>query len=262
MNELIVCSHVRLGPFDSLRRDVSREGGTVYFRSALFALLAPAFSAVAQNTAIIQGTILDASTGKPVSGAVVMASKTTPPVVRPAATSSYDGTFQLPALAAGAYDVCVQMPRMIDGYLNTCQWGGAPTTITVAAGQKLTGNTLKIKPGSVLKIHMDDAGKLLNQKNRDGNYPDLVMGVWNAGMFYPAHISNLSTKGAPALDYQVTVPVDTNLNFSIQSRRLALGDSNKKPLPINADHQAFQHPSNSNADKRQSFSYSILSVNP
>jgi hypothetical protein len=238
------------------------KGELVYFRSwlsALFALSASAFSAVAQNTASIQGTIVDDSTGKPVPGAVVMASRNSPPAVRRTATSSFDGTFQISALAAGAYDLCAQMPTTLDSYLSTCHWGSAPTAVAAAGGQKSTGITLRMKAASVVKIHIDDAGKFLNQKNKNGFYPDLLMGVWSGGMFYPAHPAN---KGAVASDYQVAVPFDAALKFSIQSRGLALGDAHKNPLPNNADQQAFQHAANVNAAARPSFSYSILAIKP
>ena len=174
------------------------------------------------------------------------------------ATSTFDGSFQIPSLPAGAYNLCVQLPQ--GGYLATCQWGNTAAAVSVAAAQKSTGNTVRLKAGSVLKIHVDDPGQLMNQKTKDGYLPDLVMGVWSAGVFYPARVAN---KVNVAADYQVTVPFDTSLKFTIQSRKLAIGDANKKPLASNADQQTFQHASNAvNGATPAGYSYSVLSVIP
>jgi hypothetical protein len=64
------------------------------------------------------------------------------------------------------------------------------------AAQKSTGNILKLKPGSVLKIHVDDTAQLLDQKTKEDYLPDLVMGGWSGGMFYAAHVA---AKAGPLL---------------------------------------------------------------
>lgn len=214
--------------------------------------------AVGQNTASIQGTTVDSTSGKPVAGAIIIATNAANPASRGVATSTLDGSFLIPSLSAGTYNICVQVPP--GGYLPTCQWGSTGSSVPIAAAQKLTGNTLRLKSGSVLKIHVDDPGQLMNQKTKDGYYPDLVMGVWSSGIFYPARVAN---KANTTAEYQVTVPFDTGLKFSIQSRKLAIGDANKKPLPSNADQQAFQHASNAvNGATPAGFSYSVLSAIP
>jgi hypothetical protein len=207
----------------------------------------------AQNTASIQGSAVDSATGKPVNGAVVIASRTTTPAARGVATSGYDGSYQIPSLPAGTYNVCLQVPG--DGYLATCHWGSTATVVTLAAGQKLTGTKVALKPGSILKVHLDDPGQLLNQKTKKGYAPHLVMGVWSGGMFYPAHVA---AKTAVTADYQVTIPFDTSLKFTIQSMSLGLGNAGKTALAANADQQIFQHASAETT--HVGFSYSILSA--
>ena len=212
-------------------------------------------TAMAQNTASIQGSAVDSGTGKAVPGAVVIASRTTTPAARGVATSGFDGTYyyQMPSLPVGTYNVCLQVPG--DGYLATCHWGSTATVVTLAAGQKLTGTKLALKPGSVLKVHLDDPGQLLNQKTKKGYAPHLVMGVWSGGMFYPAHVA---AKTAVTADYQVTIPFDTSLKFTIQSMSLGLGNAGKTALAANADQQIFQHASAETT--HVGFSYSILSA--
>jgi hypothetical protein len=221
--------------------------------SALAAALAGGFLAMAQNTASIQGTMVDSATGKPLAGAVIIATKTAPPVKRAVATSTFDGSFQLPSLPAGTYTVCVQSPQ--DGYLATCHWGGTASTLTLATAQKSTGTEIAMKVGSVLKIHVDDPKQLLNQKTKDGYAPHLVMGVWSGGQFYAARTAAKATTSA---DYQVTIPFDTNLNFTIQSRNLNIGDAKGNALPSNGDQQSFQHASTESS--HVSFGYTILSA--
>jgi hypothetical protein len=210
-------------------------------------------TAMAQNTASIQGSAVDSATGKAVPGAVVIASRTTTPAARGVATSGYDGTYQILSLPAGTYNICLQVPG--DGYLATCHWGSTATTVTLAAGQKLTGTKVALKAGSILKVHLDDPGQLLNQKTKKGYAPHLVMGVWSGGMFYPAHVA---VKTAVTADYQVTIPFDTSLKFTIQSMSLGLGNAGKTALAANTDQQIFQHASAETT--HVGFSYSILSA--
>jgi hypothetical protein len=224
--------------------------------AGLVGLFAGSLSVLAQNTVVIQGTTADSAAGKPVAGAVIVASRTTAPAARGVATSSFDGSFQMPNLPAGTYNLCVQVPG--GAYLNTCHWGTQPTPVTVAVGQKSAATTLKLTAGSVLKIHVDDAGQLLTQKTKEGYSPDLVMGVWSGGTFYPARIAN---KAATAADYQVTVQFDASLKFSIHSRLLVLGNASKQPLSGNTDQQSFQHAAAA-AVAPAGFSYSILSFKP
>jgi len=226
-----------------------------HFVAAFTVALSFHVAALAQDTAIIQGSAVDSASGAAVSGAVIIASRTSTPAARGVATSSSNGSFQMTSLPAGTYNLCAQFPA--DGYLATCQWGSSATTVTLAAGQKLTGSKVSLKASSILKIHISDPGQLLNQKTKAGYAPHLVMGVWSGGLFYAAHAAGAS---AVTADYQVSVPFDTNLKFSIQSMSLKLADAGGNALAANADQQTFQHASASAT--RTSFSYSILSALP
>ena len=226
-----------------------------HFVAAFTVALSFHASALAQNTAIIQGSAVDSASGAAVSGAITIASRTSTPAARGVATSSSNGSFQMTSLPSGTYNLCAQFPA--DGYLATCQWGSAATTITLAAGQKVTGSKISLKASSILKIYISDPGQLLNQKTKAGYAPHLVMGVWSGGLFYAAHAAAAS---AVTADYQVSVPFDTNLKFSIQSMSLKLGDVGRNALAGNQDQQTFQHAST--ASTQAGYSYSILSALP
>ncbi len=47
--------------------------------------------------------------------------------------SGGDGAFQISALTAGNYSLCVQAPG--DQYLDPCQWNGTPTLVALTPGQ-------------------------------------------------------------------------------------------------------------------------------
>jgi Carboxypeptidase regulatory-like domain len=211
------------------------------FRFLLTAVCFAACSMAQTATAAgsIQGTVTDASNNKPIAKAFVSATRTVLPPLRVTVESGADGSFTIGGLPAATYTLCVAPAA--DGYLDPCVWNPPAPTVTLAAGQKSSGHILRIQPGSILKIHLDDPSQLLTQKTKTGYLPHLAMGVRTPqATSYPAHVAATSAAGA---DYQVTVPRDTNLVFSIQSFSLKLADANAVPLANNTARQTFQHAS-------------------
>ena len=192
----------------------------------------------------IEGTVTDSS-NRAIAGAFVTALRQGLPPMSQTAKSGPGGAFQIQGLPAGTYSMCVQLPG--DGYLNPCHWTAAvsaatPSTlsdVTLAPGQRSTGNSLKMQTGSVLKVRVEDPGKLMDQKTPDGHDPHLTMGVWGPhGLFYPAHVTGKDNTGA---DFQLTVPRDTALTFHISSKSFALADGAGAALPGSVSQEAFQH---------------------
>ena len=72
--------------------------------------------------------------------------------------------------------------------------------------------------------------------------------------------ARLAVKNQNGADFQLTIPVDTPLTFSIQSSDLKLADVNGTPLPANANQQPFQQ-NNGDANPK-SFQYNITGVAP
>src|SRR5207248_2047136 len=102
----------------------------------------------------------------------------------------------------------------------------------LASGQVSTGTVLKIKTGSVLKVRIEDAGKLVDKKTNAGTLPHLSMGIFIPGKtFHPVHLKASDGSGS---DYQVTIPWDTPVRFSIQSKDLKLSDNAGAALTSNA----------------------------
>jgi len=197
-------------------------------------LIGPAEAA--PGTGSIQGLVLDAGTSKPIGGAIVTAVSTTPPLFSQSGSAAADGSYQIQGLPAGTFALCAQAAT--DGYLSSCDWGAKPPTVTLTSGQDSAGNQLTMKTGSILKVRVQDPTQSLSQKTLSGLGPDLVMGVFGPqSLFYPAHQAGKDAGGA---NYQLTIPLDTRVTFSIASQSLKLADSNGVELPNSSSQQAVQ----------------------
>jgi hypothetical protein len=208
------------------------------------------------GTASIQGTVTDAASNKAVAGAYVTAIRSGLPPASQTAESASDGSFQVQALAAGDYSLCIQVPG--GGYLDPCQWSGTPVKLTLTAGQKSTGNSLKISAGSVVQVRVDDPSQLLSQKTKDGRNPQLVVGVWGGNsLFHPLRVASQDSTGAT---FQLTIPPDTALNLQVISGDLKLANSAGAAVAAAGDQQSFQY--STGAASPPSFKYTVTAANP
>jgi hypothetical protein len=210
------------------------------------------------GTGSIQGAVTDASNSKPVGGAFVMAIRSGLPPLSQTTQTGADGSFQLQGLPADAFSLCVQVPG--DGYLDPCQFGGLAYSVTFTASQQSTGNVMKLKPASILKVRLNDASSLLTQHTKDGHEPDLLIGVFGPGpqrVFYPAHLVGRDKAGS---EYHVAVPLDMALTLSVASNSLKLADATGTALPNNASQQGFLHATGD--PNPPSFAFTVTGVKP
>jgi hypothetical protein len=197
---------------------------------------------VTASVGTIAGTTVDASTGKPLTGVVVTAVRTGfPPFSANAAVDGL-GVYALAGLPAGTYNICASYSG--DGYLDPCQWNSIPPTVTLTAGQALTGHTVKLTPGSVLKIQVQDPNQVLSNAVSAGKPANVSAGVFGAfNMFHPAHLVGKDSSGNS--NYQITIPRDTFLAIHITSAHFKLGDASSptggNDLAGNYFQQRFQH---------------------
>jgi len=233
-------------------------------KCALIVFFAVQFAIGQTGTASIRGAVLDGKTQKPVPAAWVVAVRDGISPLTRNTKSGGDGAFQIEGLPAGTYSLCVQVEG--DRYLNPCQWGGKPATVTLTSTQAASGISLRLTAASVWTIQLQDPQKLLGQNTKDGRRPDLSIGVAGPqGLYYPAHRSGGSTVaglsgGIATYTYQLGVPRDMALSLNIASRDLKLGDSKGVALPAAANTQAFQHASGDANPK--SFAFTVLGLLP
>jgi hypothetical protein len=201
------------------------------------------------GSASIQGMVADALTNKPLADVLVLARSVPGDSTIQTAKSGSNGNYSLDNLPAGTYSLCMKGPD--DGYLDPCEWGQKPTTVTLQDGKKSSGNRLLFTTGSVVKIRIQDTSQLLFQKTKTGFLPDLSVGIFGSkGLFYPARVVNRDIRG---LDLQITIPFDTPVSLSVTSRALKLTDESGKTLPATAASPAFQHAHG--GANNQSFTY-------
>ncbi len=122
--------------------------------------------APAQQSGTISGTVVDESS-RPIPGAVVRynnvrkfdrdaAGRLIPagPVVSSGTRSAADGTFGATGLPAGSYYLCASGIR--PNHLRSCEWGQPSLALQLAAGQTLSGVTLRIVEGTLLIFRVRD----------------------------------------------------------------------------------------------------------
>lgn len=227
---------------------------------SLFCLLIP----VARGeTARITGTILDAKTGKPMPAANVMAVREGLPPVAKNTRSGGDGAFEIEGLPAGDYSLCVQVRG--SAYLDPCQREGR-SGVTLKTGQTAAAIAVRLQTGAVVSIGVEDPGKLMEQRSKNGRQPEFTTGVWGPkGLYYPARLvsSPGGMAGMPGMNeyrYEVIVPRDTALTLHVSSKDLRLGDANGMALPANASREAFEHRSAEANSK--SFRFTVIGLLP
>lgn len=214
------------------------------------------------GTGSIAGVVTDAKTGQAAADALVVAVREGAPPFSRSARAGADGAFQVEALPAGRYSLCVQAGS---GYLDPCQWAGTPAGVTLGAGQAAAGEMVRLAAASVARIEVLDAQDLLNQKTKDGRRPAVTLGVGGPrGLYYPARAAGRSIvtgggQGAQAAHvFEIGVPRDTALQLQVTSGDLKLGDEAGVALPGNGSQQAFQH--GSGEAKPKSFTFTVLGL--
>jgi hypothetical protein len=225
-------------------------------RSALSISLALCSALLAQNTGSIQGSVVDARTQQPLSGALVIARAAASASAVQSVKAAVDGSFLLQNLAPGKYSVCVKAGD--SAHLDPCDWGQATYDVTLGAGQKSLANHVAVPLGSVVKIRIQDTSQWLFQKTKTGFVPDLLVGAFDPhGIFYPASVVNRDIRG---LNLELVVPFDTPLALSVASKAAKLADSNGIALPAGASQTAFQCAS---ADSTaRSFLFTVTGIIP
>jgi hypothetical protein len=98
--------------------------------------------------------------------------------------------------------LCVQI--LSGPWLNPCEWGLRPPTVTIARGQRSASVTMELKKGVGVQIRVDDPGRRLIQHEGKSAGAHLLVGGNNDSFgFRPAEVKSQDANGR---DYQVLIP--------------------------------------------------------
>ncbi len=222
----------------------------------ILALLAGQSIVSGQATARISGKLIPELINTPIPSAYVTAMKSGLPPVAQTVKAAANGSFQISALPAGMYIICVNAT----GFLNPCEWSLPTLVVTLGTGQSSAGNNLTIKLGTVAKLRIQDPSNLLSQKTSAGTNPNILAGVWTGKaanallptvfaatavrppslpvLFHPVHQTGTDSMGA---NYEVSVPQNMPLVFHVTSGDVLLANSQGLALVSNVDEQTFQY---------------------
>ena len=208
-------------------------GGGLFLFAALWGLRA--FGQPANGS--IQGVILD-DAGSPLRGAFVTAYRIQPiPSVSAQDSSSSSGSFNVQRLPAGTYRLCAQVAG--GALLDPCQWSLKQTEVTLATGQISRNNTLQLRRGSRLWVRLNDPNRTLQTPNTRGVPPRVVMGVWSpASPFYPLRRVQTDSLGE---DYEVTIPFDSPVRFSIVKSEVRMTDEAGNVVSLSGFAEVVRH---------------------
>jgi hypothetical protein len=200
----------------------------------------------------IAGTLLDASTRKPVPVAWVTAIRDGVPSLSRTTKSGAGGEFKIDGLPAGRFTLCVQAPEA--DYLDPCQWSGSPAAVTLTAGQTVSGISVALTAAVPFFVNVEDGQKTLELKTKDGRQPHVSVGVWGPnGLYYPARAlprPGGPEKGPIRIPYKIGLPRGIALRLDVSSGDLKLGDAGGKPLAGNASRETVQYSAADSSPKK------------
>ena len=116
------------------------------------------------GTGGIRGTVLDASTQKPLPVAWVVANRDGAPPFSRNTKSRGDGAFEMRGLTPGNYSICVQAEG--DRYLDSCHWRGESAAVTVAKDAITSGVAVKLAAASLSTSRFETHKSCLARRSR------------------------------------------------------------------------------------------------
>jgi protocatechuate 3,4-dioxygenase beta subunit len=128
----------------------------------LLASAQPPAQAPPPPSGLIVGRVVDATSGRPVPGAIVALQGAPTQAGPPRAMTNASGQFVFRRLAKGSYSFTAMKSGYVDGAYGRRTPGGTPTTLVLDDGQRVTDLTIRIwRVASIGGTVTDEAGEAL-----------------------------------------------------------------------------------------------------
>jgi hypothetical protein len=188
-------------------------------KTGIFPLtLAVAMAASMSDAAVISGRVADGG-GAPVAHAAIVwvgfanaqaanavAGAQPPSIInRGAARSDQAGNFETPELPVGNYQFCVTSLAQ-QFHLSTCEWRTGGASLTASNHDQAVD--FLVERGSVLRFHVSDPKKRLNNRNLS-----IVVSAPNKGFAHARVVSLTSTEA----ELYVSVPFNSQISVVVQA---------------------------------------------
>ena len=177
----------------------------------------------------IEGTVIFPVTGDRLPVASVKAVRIKPTYwTSPSVTSAIRGNFRLEGLPAGEYALCAGSanPKFAD----SCFWFDGRPTLSLANGEKLTGQKVPVLAGRTLEVRLRDPNRLLAGKDAQGKSRSLLLQLHGP----PGSLPRILPSTRPEPDgqtYRLIVPATQPGNVRGSSVGLRIGDEAGRELP-------------------------------
>jgi hypothetical protein len=144
------------------------------------------------------------------------------------AVTAAGGAFHFTGLNDGAYQLCAHVPA--SAWLNPCEWGLQPTTLSLSSSQPNATVHMVLKKGAAVSIRIDDPGQLLSQNEGRKPGAHLLLGVRNdASAICPARFLSQDTNGR---NHEIVVPFNTTVNLVVQSSFFQVSNATGSPVGV------------------------------
>jgi hypothetical protein len=139
-------------------------------------------------------------------------------------SSKADGTFSIPDIPAGKYEICVDAPQ--ENVLDPCLWSLTPSAVTVPASGSVSGLQIEVNTGYMLRVHVKDPQAALQPTKGGIGGDELAIHVSAPNGRY---VNFRALSLAPSeREHYLLVPFGQTLTLTISSSTLALSDGNSK----------------------------------
>jgi len=192
-----------------------------------------AAAATAGNTAILAGTVRDEA-GVPVEASVSIATQG----LRQQAITAPDGAFQFSNLRTGTYVICARVTGrnarpQDEPFVDSCLWQDRTALkVSLAPGENRQGVNLPLKHGYLLKVRVNDPGRLLPPAvgKTAGNHLYITLAAPSS---LGQHVPIIGEDSA-GRDHGIVIPYDTPHKLVIHSSTFVVQDGNGRDINASA----------------------------